>query len=67
MAEQIIQIKSAPGIKRDGTRLEGDNYVDDQWSPEGGEPIHFKTLFEDEATLTDRLLSLQTLYASLRD
>jgi hypothetical protein len=31
MTEQIIQIKSAPGIKRDGTRLEGDNYVDGQW------------------------------------
>ena len=31
MPEQIIQIKSAPGIKRDGTRLEGDNYVDGQW------------------------------------
>jgi hypothetical protein len=31
MPEQIIQIKSAPGIKRDGTRLEGDNYVYGQW------------------------------------
>lgn len=31
MPEQIIQIKSLPGIKRDGTRLEGDNYVDGQW------------------------------------
>ena len=31
MAEDVIQIKSAPGIKRDGTRLEGDNYVDGQW------------------------------------
>jgi hypothetical protein len=31
MPEQVIQIKSAPGIKRDGTRLEGDNYVDGQW------------------------------------
>lgn len=31
MPEQIIPIKSAPGIKRDGTRLEGDNYVDGQW------------------------------------
>ena len=31
MAEQIVQIKSLPGIKRDGTRLEGDNYVDGQW------------------------------------
>ena len=31
MAEQIVQIRSAPGIKRDGTRLEGDNYVDGQW------------------------------------
>ena len=26
-----IQIKSLPGIKRDGTRLEGDVYVDGQW------------------------------------
>ena len=31
MAEQIIQIKSLPGIKRDGTRFEGDQYVDGQW------------------------------------
>lgn len=27
----IIPIRSLPGIKRDGTRLEGDNYVDGQW------------------------------------
>ena len=32
MAENIIQIKSLPGIKRDGTRFEGDNYVDGQWA-----------------------------------
>ena len=31
MAEQIVQIRSAPGIKRDGTRFEGDQYVDGQW------------------------------------
>ena len=31
MAESIIQIKSLPGIKRDGTRFEGDQYVDGQW------------------------------------
>lgn len=31
MAEQIVQIRSAPGIKRDGTKFEGDNYVDGQW------------------------------------
>lgn len=31
MAEQIVQIKSLPGIKRDGTKFEGDNYVDGQW------------------------------------
>ena len=31
MAEQIVQIKSLPGIKRDGTRFEGDQYVDGQW------------------------------------
>ena len=31
MPEQIIPIRSLPGIKRDGTRLEGDNYVDGQW------------------------------------
>lgn len=31
MPEQIIPIKSLPGIKRDGTRLEGDQYVDGQW------------------------------------
>ena len=31
MAEQIVQIKSLPGIKRDGTRFEGDAYVDGQW------------------------------------
>lgn len=31
MADSIIQIKSLPGVKRDGTRLEGDAYVDGQW------------------------------------
>jgi hypothetical protein len=31
MAEQIVQILSKPGIKRDGTKFEGDQYVDGQW------------------------------------
>jgi len=31
MAERIVQIRSQPGIKRDGTKFEGDNYVDGQW------------------------------------
>lgn len=31
MAENILQIRSLPGIKRDGTKFEGDNYVDGQW------------------------------------
>ena len=31
MVEQIVQIRSAPGIKRDGTKFEGDQYVDGQW------------------------------------
>jgi len=31
MAEQIVRIASQPGIKRDGTRFEGDAYVDGQW------------------------------------
>jgi len=31
MAEKIVQIRSAPGIKRDGTKFEGDQYVDGQW------------------------------------
>ena len=31
MAENIVRIQSLPGIKRDGTRLEGDQYVDGQW------------------------------------
>jgi len=29
--EKLLQIRSLPGIKRDGTRFEGDNYVDGQW------------------------------------
>jgi hypothetical protein len=29
--ENIVQIKSLPGIKRDGTRFEGDQYIDGQW------------------------------------
>lgn len=29
--ENILRILSQPGIKRDGTRLEGDAYVDGQW------------------------------------
>lgn len=31
MAEEIIKIQSAPGIKRDGTKFEGEAYVDGQW------------------------------------
>jgi len=31
MPEQIVQISSKPGIKRDGTKFEGDQYVDGQW------------------------------------
>lgn len=31
MAEQTIVLKAQPGIKRDGTRFEGDNYIDGQW------------------------------------
>jgi hypothetical protein len=31
MPEIIVQIRSLPGIKRDGTRLEGDQYVDGSW------------------------------------
>lgn len=31
MAENIIRVQSLPGIKRDGTRFEGDQYVDGQW------------------------------------
>jgi hypothetical protein len=31
MADNVVQIRSLPGIKRDGTRLEGDQYVDGQW------------------------------------
>jgi len=30
-AEGIVRIISKPGIKRDGTMLEGDNYVDGEW------------------------------------
>ena len=31
MAESVVQIRSQPGIKRDGTKFEGDAYVDGQW------------------------------------
>ena len=31
MAETIVPIRSQPGIKRDGTKFDGDNYVDGQW------------------------------------
>jgi len=31
MADNVIQIRSLPGIKRDGTKFEGDQYVDGQW------------------------------------
>lgn len=31
MAESTIVLKSQPGIKRDGTKYEGDFYVDGQW------------------------------------
>jgi len=31
VAENIVQIRSLPGIKRDGTKFEGDAYVDGQW------------------------------------
>ncbi len=26
-----VKIRSEPGIKRDGTQFEGDNYIDGQW------------------------------------
>ena len=31
MPDNVVQIRSLPGIKRDGTRFEGDQYVDGQW------------------------------------
>ena len=31
MADNVVQIKSLPGIKRDGTKFEGDQYVDGGW------------------------------------
>jgi hypothetical protein len=31
VAGSVVQIRSQPGIKRDGTKFEGDNYVDGQW------------------------------------
>ena len=31
MAETIVPIRSQPGIKRDGTKFDGENYVDGQW------------------------------------
>ena len=31
MADNVVQIKSLPGIKRDGTKFEGDQYVDGSW------------------------------------
>jgi hypothetical protein len=31
MKATAVVLKSTPGIKRDGTRFEGDNYVDGQW------------------------------------
>ena len=30
MADSLVQLQSAPGIKRDGTRFEGNSYVDGQ-------------------------------------
>jgi hypothetical protein len=31
MPDEIVRIASSPGIKRDGTKFEGDTYVDGQW------------------------------------
>lgn len=31
MVTRPVHIQSLPGIKRDGTRLQGDNYIDGQW------------------------------------
>lgn len=31
MGDQIIKVRSEPGIKRDGTKFEGNFYVDGQW------------------------------------
>lgn len=31
MPELPVKIRSQPGIKRDGTQLEGENYIDGQW------------------------------------
>lgn len=32
MPEGLIKIRSKPGVKRDGTRLDGDYYTDSQWN-----------------------------------
>ena len=45
MPENIIQIKSLPGIKRDGTRFEGDAYVLDF-------PEHSRLVTDDGLELT---------------
>ena len=31
MADNVVQIRSLPGIKRDGTRFDGEFYPDGQW------------------------------------
>jgi hypothetical protein len=37
------------------------------WSPSGDQPIYFEAPFTDEAALIEKLLLLQSTYASLRD
>lgn len=32
MPEGLVKIRSKPGVKRDGTRLDGDYYIDAQWN-----------------------------------
>jgi hypothetical protein len=37
------------------------------WAPVGVAPIYFELPYESDAVLEERLLSLQDIYASLRD
>lgn len=65
MATTPVPIKSLPGIKRDGTELEGSHYVDGQWVRfQRGLPRKMRGYKSVSRNLTDRV---QTLHTQVKD
>ena len=69
MADQTTILVSEPGIKRDGTKFEGNNYVDGQWVRwQRGLPrkiAGYKTTLKTLAEIVVDLLHLVNNYSSI--